>query len=107
MHYTEQRRIMCETIARHMRATGTWDDCTAKDIFDAAADELDGLHKLSCWWFDALAYLKEQNHCMSLDEIADPQKGETYYLRTKTSREKYRWEGKWVHESEIMDSWYK
>jgi hypothetical protein len=107
MHYTEQRRIMCETIARHMREKGAWEGCTGMDIFNAAADDPDGLHKLSCWWFDALAYLKEQNHCESLDDIADPQKGERYYVRSKGRRDIYRWEGGWVHESEIMDSWYK
>ncbi|WP_214607609.1 hypothetical protein, partial [Mycobacterium tuberculosis] len=62
---------MCEVIARHMRATGTWPSCTADDIHKSA----DRYEQIPGWYWDALAYLKEKNYYYNLEEVTDPKEG--------------------------------
>lgn len=63
---------------------------------------------LASLWFDALAYYKQNNHYLSLDDITDPQPGVTYFIRLENSRLEYQWNGKWNDEPLVLpDSIYR
>lgn len=95
---------MCEVIARHMRATGTWPNCSGEDIHESA----DRYEQIPGWYYDALAYLKEKNYYYSLDEVGDPKEGMCVSIRLKGETESYQYhKDKWVFLGQTYDDMYK
>ena len=89
-----------------MQAIGK--NLSAREIFDMAASRPDHLYRIAVAEINAWTFFREHNHYPSLEEIQDPQPEVTYYIRTTSGRECYRYEnGSWIHMGGIPDDVYQ